>query len=161
MRNELAGRNVATEQSVPKIPDDEMPIVRDVPALVDKLRTWRLGTAAMIALFTGMRLSEILALRWGRIDLDRNTIKVREALERTDAYGVRFKAPKSRAGRRDISLPDNLVEVLRQYRRDQLELRLKLGAGRLTDDGLLFAESRATRYRQMPYRPRGQTSIPK
>ena len=140
VRNELAGRNVATEQSVPKIPDDEMPIVRDVPTLVNKLRTWRLGTVGMIALFTGMRLGEILALRWGVVDLERSVIQVREALERTKAHGIRFKPPKSKAGRRDISLPDNLIEVLRQYRKDQLELRLKLGIGRLTDDGLLFAD---------------------
>lgn len=140
-RNEIVSRNVAREQSAPNVPDDEMAIVHDVLALVEKLRSWRLGTVAMIALFTGMRLSEILALRWGRIDLDRkNMIEVREALERTGRHGIRFKRPKSKAGRRDISLPDNLVAILRQYRRDQMELRMRIGVGKLQDDTLLFSD---------------------
>lgn len=79
-----------------------------------------------------------MALRWNRVDLDRGVIEVREALEETKAHGVRFKIPKSKAGRRDISLPDIVVETLRKHRKAQLELRMKLGVGRLPDDALLF-----------------------
>jgi integrase len=93
----------------------------------------------MISSFTGMRLGEVLALRWGRVDLDRKVILVREALEETKAHGIRFKVPKTKAGRRDITLPDLLVETLREFRKAQLEIRLKLGAGKLPDDALLFA----------------------
>jgi integrase len=138
-RNDIVSRNVTKEQPAPKAEDDEMVIVRDVPALVAKLRHWRLGAAAMIALFTGMRLSEVLALRWNHIDLDAKIMKVREALEQTKLFGVRFKAPKSKSGRRDITLPDILVNVLRDHRKAQLELRMQLGVGRLPDDALLFA----------------------
>ena len=60
-------------------------------------------------------------------------------LEQTKKHGIRFKVPKSRAGRRDLTLPDALVDALREFRREQLELRLKLGAGKLPDDALLFA----------------------
>jgi integrase len=48
-----------------------MAIVKDVPALVAKVRGARLQAPAMIALFTGMRLGEILALRWSAVDLNR------------------------------------------------------------------------------------------
>jgi integrase len=58
----------------------------------------------------------------------------------TKAHGTRFKAPKSKAGRRDITLPDILIEALREYRKAQLELRMKLGAGKLPDDALLFGD---------------------
>jgi hypothetical protein len=66
-------------------------------------------------------------------------MEVREALEETKAHGIRFKAPKSKAGRRDITLPDILIETLRNHRRAALELRMKLGAGKLPEDALLFA----------------------
>ena len=139
-RNEIVSRNVAANEGAPKVKDADVAIVRDVPDLVAKLRGWRLYVPAMVALFTGMRLGEVLALRWSRVDLDAKVIQVREALERTKAFGVRFKPPKSKAGRRDITLPDVLVDVLREHRKGQLELRMQLGAGRLPEDALLFAD---------------------
>jgi integrase len=132
-------KNVAKLQKAPKVAESEMVIVQDVPGLVAKLRDWRLGAAAMTALFTGMRLGEVLALRWSRVDLDRGVIQVREALEQTKTHGIRFKAAKTKAGRRDITLPDILVEALREHRKTVLELRMQLGAGKLPDDALLFA----------------------
>jgi integrase len=139
-RNDLVSRNVTKAQPAPNIATDEdMVIVQDVPGLVAKLPGNRLHVPAMVALFTGMRLGEILALRWNRVPLDRKVIEVREALEQTKAHGVRFKAPKSKAGRRDITLPDILVDVLREHRKAVLELRMQLGAGKLPEDALLFA----------------------
>jgi integrase len=138
-RDGLVLRNVCKLQKAPRVADTEMAIVRDVPGFIDKLRGERLYVPAMVALFTGMRLGEILALRLNRVDLDGKTISVREALEWTKAHGIRLKAPKSKAGRRDITLPDTLVDALRAHRKAMLELRMQLGAGRLPDDALLFA----------------------
>jgi integrase len=144
VKNELVTKNVVADESAPKVDDDgEMVIVKDVPGFITTLRESNSGrqlfVPAMVALFTGARLGEVLGLRWGRVDLDRKIIEVREALEETKVHGIRFKAPKSKAGRRDITLPDMLVDTLREFRKEQLELRIKLGAGKLTDDGLLFA----------------------
>ena len=114
--------------------------MQDVPGLVEKLKGHPLQAMAMIALFAGLRLGEVMALRWSRIDLDKKTLQVREAREQTKQHGTRFKLPKSKAGIRDITLPDILVSVLREHRKAQLELRMKLGAGKLPDDALLFAD---------------------
>lgn len=138
-KNELVTRNVAKVQPAPKVSENDIVIVQDVPDLLSKLSGTRLHIQAMLALFTGMRLGEILALRWNRVHLDRKVAEVREALEQTKAHGVRFKLPKSKAGRRDITLPDILVDVLREHRKAALELRMQLGAGKLPDDALLFA----------------------
>jgi integrase len=138
-RDGMVTRNVCRLQRAPKIADEEMAIVQDVPGLVAALKGWRYETVAMVSLFTGMRRGEVLALRWSRVDLDAKVIQVREALEATEAHGLRFKPPKSRAGRRDITLPDALVDALREHRKAALEIRLQLGIGKLPDDALLFA----------------------
>ena len=138
-RDGLVARNVCRLQKAPKVPEAEMVIVRDAPAFVDKLRGSNLYVPGLLALFAGLRLGEVLALRWSRIDLDGKVVQVREALESTKVHGIRFKPPKSRAGRRDITLPDILVEALQEHRKAALELRMKLGAGRLPDNALLFA----------------------
>jgi len=137
-------KNVCKLQKAPRVTEREMVIVQDVAGLVDKLRGERLHALAMVALFTGMRLGEVLALRWNRVDLEGGVIMVREALEPTKAHGIRFKAPKSKAGRRDITLPDTLVDALREHRRAVLELQMKLGAGHLPDDALLFSNLEGT-----------------
>jgi integrase len=135
----LSAGMFAKSRAAPKIESVEQAIVRDIPALVTALQGWRHGTVAMIALFGGLRLGEALALRWNNVDLDRKVLRVVEALEQTKAFGIRFKPPKSKAGKRDVTMPDILVEALREHRRAQLELRLQLGLGKLPDDALLFA----------------------
>ena len=72
------------------------------------------------------------------VDLEAKVIRVREALEETKKHGLQVKAPKTRAGRRDIGLPDIVVDALRDHRRQQLELRMALGAGKLPADALVF-----------------------
>ncbi|SHN86736.1 tyrosine-type recombinase/integrase [Bradyrhizobium erythrophlei] len=140
VKNELVTKNVVADESAPKVDDDEMVIVKDIPAFIELLRNHRLFVPAMVSLFTGLRIGELLALREGRVDLDGKVIQVREALEETKAHGIRFKAPKTKAGRRDVTLPDILVDTLREFRKTQLEIRLRLGTGKIPDDALLFAD---------------------
>jgi len=51
---------------------------------------------------------------------------------------LRFKPPKTKHGRRTISLPATIVAVLREHRRKLLEQRLALGLGRPEEAALLF-----------------------
>jgi integrase len=139
-RHGLLARNVAKLQPPPKVPASEMAILDHdgIGTILSMLPGHEMYAQAIVALFTGMRLGEILAARWRCVDLDRNRIFVREALEETKAHGIRIKAPKSRAGRRDIGLPEIVVEALREHRRRQLEVRMALGLGKMPDDGLVF-----------------------
>jgi integrase len=83
-------------------------------------------------------VAQVLALRWAHVDLDGKVIRVREALEETKAHDIQIKAPKTKAGRRDVSLPIIVVDALRDHRKQQLEFRMALGAGKLPDDALVF-----------------------
>ena len=139
MRHEIVLRNVCTAQRAPKIAAEEMRIltpqqVAELPALLDD---HELGPPALVALFTGLRRGEILALRWGNVNLETEIIHVRESLEETRT-GLRFKPPKSKAGTRDIRLPAIVNDILDGQRKRLLERRLVLGQGRLGNDDLVF-----------------------
>jgi integrase len=135
----LVAKNVCRLHKAPKVAEREIVIVQDIPAFIGKIRGSRLYVHALLALVTGMRLGEVLALRDSHVDLDKKVVHVHEALEETKAHGVRVKPPKTRAGRRDITLPDIALAALSEHRRQLLETRIKLGIGKLPADALLFA----------------------
>jgi integrase len=139
-RFDLIVRNPAVGERPPKMVREEAVILSgdEVRAVVDKLSDHPLYPKAILALFAGLRRSEILALRWAYVDFDRKVLRVAEALEETVAGGIRVKAPKSRAGKREVTLPDIAVAALRDQQRRQLEQRLALGIGRPAPDGLVF-----------------------
>lgn len=143
VRNDLIHRNAAAAQRAPAIAAEEVSILsaEQVAELVTKLRGCNGYAAFVVALFTGARCGEILALKWGGADLDAKTLQIREAVEETKAGGIRLKAPKTRAGRREIALPDIVADTLRDHRRAVLEQRLALGLGKLPDDALLFPDA--------------------
>jgi integrase len=58
-------------------------------------------------------------------------------LEQTKA-GLRFKSPKTKHGRRTISLNLSTVSELRAHWKAQSETRLALGQGRVPTDSLVF-----------------------
>ena len=139
MRHDLILKNVAAIERAPKVTADAMVILtpEQVAELPARLDGKALGPPATVALFTGMRRGEILALRWGNVDLAGKLIKVRQSLEVTRA-ALRFKEPKSKAGTRDITLPAIVVDTLQAHRKALLERRLMLGQGKLTDADLVF-----------------------
>jgi integrase len=118
--------------------------LEQVDTLPGLLHGHALETPALLSLNTGMRRGELLALRWGNVDLETEVIKVRESLEETRAGGLRFKGPKTKAGKRDITLPAVAVDLLQAYRKRELERRLMRGLGRLTDTDLVFPSPHGT-----------------
>jgi len=140
VRHGLLLRNVATEERPPKIEAEPMRILapEQVRAVPELLAGRDIEAPAVVALFTGIRRGELLALRWPNVDLDHKMIKVRAALEHTVKHGTRFKGTKTKSGVRVIALPDVVVSTLREHRRQQLEMRIALGFGRAPHDALVF-----------------------
>jgi integrase len=142
VRFDMLIRNVTGRegQSAPRVVTHEAEIIpgemlNDVLA---KLKSHAMYSKAATALFTGLRRGELLALRWGNVDLEGKLITVREVLQETKE-GVSFKdTTKTTAGRRVVTLPAIVVSVLRDVRREQLEERLALGLGKITADELVF-----------------------
>ena len=79
-----------------------------------------------IAIFGGFRKSEILALTWDDINYEKHSISINKAIAK-GLQGEIVKDPKTAAGVREITLPAECFELLRQWEKEQRELSLKLG----------------------------------
>jgi integrase len=67
----------------------------------------------VVFMATGMRVSELLALRWEDYDADAGTLAVSGKVARANGQGLcRFAEPKSEAGLRTNPLPRFAIEVL-------------------------------------------------
>jgi integrase len=138
---DMVSRNVAGAVTPPKVEVEEVEILTadQIAAVLDALKGFRLHPIAALAFATGMRRGELLALRWSDVDLGRSSLKVERSLEQTKG-GLRFKSPKSKYGRRVISLPPSAVAMLAAHRKAQLEIRMALGMGKPDADALVFCK---------------------
>ncbi|MBV9201241.1 MAG: site-specific integrase [Alphaproteobacteria bacterium] len=135
----VIGANPVTAAEPPRVQRREIDILDpdQIRAVLHALRGHRLYPVVVIALATGMRRGEIVALRWADIDLDGGKIRVERSLEETKA-GLAFKEPKTKAGRRTVGIPPSVAAELRSHRRRQQEQRLALGLGGAAADDLVL-----------------------
>lgn len=86
----------------------------------------RLECPVAIAIATGMRRGEILALRWSDVDAGDTIAHVRRSIQQTHT-GLVFERPKTQRSRRAVVLPEFLWPYLTRQRQDQA-LRKQAGA---------------------------------
>ena len=85
--------------------------------LLDAIKETRAHLFCMIALFTGMRLEEILGLMWDCVYLDETPrVDVRRAVRFSGNRPVGSTTLKSNAAKRTIPIPPQLVECLKQQK---------------------------------------------
>jgi integrase len=134
----IVSRNVCDLVDPPVIVSREaVPLsVEQARALVKHVRGHRLEVLLAMAVVTGMRRGELLALHWSDIDFDRRRLLVLHSVDYVAGYGYVVGEPKTTAGKRWISLPAFLVDMLRQHQAQQLELRK--AAKKWDDHDLVF-----------------------
>lgn len=96
----------------------------------------------LLALFSGMRQSELLGLQWEDIDLSRGRITVCRQLQRVYGSGGEYiflETTKSGKPRTAVIAP-SIVNILKHYRRQQAEWQLAAGALWQNDRGLVFTD---------------------
>jgi integrase len=86
---------------------------------LESTRGRRLYALFALALGTGMRQGELLAVRWDKIDFERGTITVSHSLAEVHGKGGKgfiLKEPKSKQSRRTLKLPELVLSSLRDHR---------------------------------------------
>jgi integrase len=126
----LVPRNVCDVVSLPRRTRHEIqPLTQEqARQLLKSARDHALEGLLTLDVTTGMRLGELLALRWQDIDFEHHSLQVRRSMGFVSGQGYVEFEPKTAKGRRKIVLPLFVCEALKQHRTRQIEQRLKIGA---------------------------------
>ena len=79
-----------------------------------------------LAIFSGLRKGEILALKWEDVDFENNTVAVTKAAAMVKGEQI-VKVPKTRNSYRVVSIPHSVTEKLRKLQLEQTRYRLSVG----------------------------------
>jgi integrase len=137
----MIARNPADAVDTPRLERPEIQVMNgfDIATLLDAARETPYFTLFHTALFTGMRRSELLALRWSDLDLLLCQVSVNRSLHVLRGGKVVFRSPKTAKARRTIALSPSTVSVLREHREKQTQECVFLGVP-LNDDDLVFSQ---------------------
>lgn len=95
-----------------------------------------------LAIYSGLRKGELLALQWSDIDFQNCTVSVTKAATVVNGKQV-CKEPKTKTSRREVSIPRFLTDRLYNMRMEQAKTIQALGAYWKGDDWL-FTQSNGT-----------------
>lgn len=89
----------------------DIPTPEEIGLILDRAcgPYWRL---IVVAIFCGLRASELRGLRWIDIDFKRGVIQVRQRAD----FRNRLGPPKSEAGFRTVPVPPDVLNMLRQWK---------------------------------------------
>jgi integrase len=113
-------RNPCSNVTPPRAarPVPEPPSADEVKRILARCETWENGCRWIVALKTGLRQGEALALRWSDIDLAAGTVSIRHSAARVQRERI-VKEPKSAKSRRTIPLPASAASALRAHKESQ------------------------------------------
>jgi integrase len=140
----LIPRNVAAELKLPRITREEIDPLTEKQArlFLEAGRGDRLEALYVLALNTGMRQGELLALKWDDVDLERGALRVRRTLTHANKAFV-LGEPKTKNSRRTIRLTTHAVDALRAHLSHQFQEIEEMGS-LYQPGGLIFATKTGT-----------------
>ncbi|HZA21346.1 MAG TPA: tyrosine-type recombinase/integrase [Dehalococcoidia bacterium] len=135
----LLARNPADAVDAPRYQKKEMRVFDQsgMGAFLESIKESEYYPLFYSSLYTGVRRSELLALRWCDVDLDMGTISINRSLHQLADNNFIFQAPKTAKSRRLVALPPSATIVLRKHREVQSGQGLLLGIP-VTEESLVF-----------------------
>lgn len=136
--SDLVNKNVAvsvnTKIDYTESPEKHVLTPDEIQLLYQSTRDSQLYPFFVLALNTGMRMGEILGLTWECVDFETGFIHVEKTLCYLPNAGTalyEFHPPKSKAGKRNIPMSKQVVEILQEQKawRDKVNTRFKAQPG--------------------------------
>ena len=119
---DLLARNVVQNTDAPKqIRAEIQPLNADEVRRLLAISQNKNPTAyimILLAVSTGVRIGELLGLRWNCVDLDNSVLHIRQTIA-TNVKGSPFQPPKTAKSRRKIPIPKDIANELIQHKKRQ------------------------------------------
>ena len=140
VRHGYLPRNPASDCVLPKAEQKEISPLNDeqTAAIIKAAVGSELEYIIPVALFTGLRLSEILGLTWDCIDLKTGQITVNKQLSRQDHRGDGFFISPKNGKSRTITPAGSVMKTFKKQKIHQLEKRFQAGPLWSNEHGLVF-----------------------
>ena len=137
----LLNRNVGDAVSPPRCQRSQWQTLSelDISTFLEAAKGTPYYVLFYLALFTGMRRSELLALRWCDVDLLLCQAHITRTLHHLRTGEIVIRVPKSTKGRRMVSLSPSTALLLQEHRDKQEAQGAMLGVP-LKDDDLVFSD---------------------
>ena len=114
-KNEQTEKKIYTHEQVQKF----LSLLNDEPL---KYRTF-----FNLMIYSGFRRGEMLGLEWKDVDFENNIISVRRTSNYTAKKGVYTDTTKTRKSQRTLKFPQEIMDMLKEYKAEQDEQALKFG----------------------------------
>ena len=89
--------------------------------LFDACNAHRVGDIFKLAAMTGLRKRELFALEWSAVNLSEGVLSVRKTVQEVAGKGLSIKEPKTKAGRRVVTLGKQAIEALESRKKKAIE----------------------------------------
>jgi integrase len=137
-----------------EIDDKEVEVFtkQEIKTLKNVLEGNRLKCLLLLDLGTGLRQGELLALKWGNIDLKKMELHVERSLKKvkiiesdgTSEHKTILQTPKSKSSVRTVPIPSILKPILKEQALQQKKDKLKVGESYIDSDFVFTTETGST-----------------
>ena len=143
VRSGIIASNPADYLKLPKIKKAQLsPLMdEDIARFLEAIKGDRFERLFIVALFTGMRQSELIGLRWDDVDLEGMTVQVRHQIQKAHDKAEYIFLDETKNGKeRTATLTPSVVRVLKAQRAQQAEWKLAAGSAWNNEHGLVFTD---------------------
>jgi integrase len=149
LKNPCSGKRIVIPGEK-DIEDKEVEVFtnEEIGILKRHLENHRLKALFLLALGTGLRQGELLALKWSDIDLDNKELRVERSIRQlniinadgTKEYKTIIQTPKSKSSIRTVPIPSSLIPVLKEHKTQQKLEKIKAGPSYIENDFVFTTE---------------------
>ncbi|EPY2273180.1 tyrosine-type recombinase/integrase [Clostridium sporogenes] len=140
---QIINKNISNLVELPKIKKYKAKslTIKEVKQFLEVSKDTRVEIPINLAIVLGLRAAEILGLSWDNVNFCENTIVICKTLVKDKINKTLvFKEPKSETSIRTLTVPEQLMNLLKEHKKKQKQLQLKSYGAFKNEFNLVFTK---------------------